>query len=445
MVAVGGNREAARIAGVPVARIMFSVYVLSGICAGIAAVLLCAPARRAPRRSAATSTSSTRSRAVVIGGTSLAGGRATIVGTVLGVITFALIFSLMTQLNLSAEIQQVTKGVIVLGAVLLQRRSEAALLGARQVRQRGGGCSMSLKRLLVFIRRAVAARRSVSPHAATTAVTETATAPTAAAAGQPRRAVGDGPTSRSSPACRRPTTAGSAPSRRTRRPRPRSTTTSTFELLQAADADSQAQQIEQAIAEKPDALVVLPQDGAALTPVAQKAERAGIQVVNIDRLFTSAGRRDATIARRQLPDRRARGELHRRPAEVQRQRRRDPGPRRHLGDRASARKGFADTIKKKLPGGGIKIVAQQPADFNPDKGLTVMENILQAQKTIDAVYTHDDDMAQGVVQAIRNAGRADEMFLTGVGGSSRRDEADQGGRPLPRDLPLQPEHGRRPP
>jgi ribose transport system substrate-binding protein len=46
-----------------------------------------------------------------------------------------------------------------------------------------------------------------------------------------------------------------------------------------------------------------------------------------------------------------------------------------------------------------------------------MENILQAQKDIDAVYTHDDDMAQGVVQAIRNAGRDDEMFLTGVGGS----------------------------
>ena len=46
-----------------------------------------------------------------------------------------------------------------------------------------------------------------------------------------------------------------------------------------------------------------------------------------------------------------------------------------------------------------------------------MENILQAQDDIDAVYTHDDDMAQGVVQAIRNAGREDEMFLTGVGGS----------------------------
>ena len=68
-----------------------------------------------------------------------------------------------------------------------------------------------------------------------------------------------------------------------------------FELLQAADADSQAQQVEQAISQKPDVLVVLPQDGAALTPVAQKAERAGIPVVNIDRLFTAPDAATATI------------------------------------------------------------------------------------------------------------------------------------------------------
>src|SRR3954453_7195959 len=80
-------------------------------------------------------------------------------------------------------------------------------------------------------------------------------------------------------------------------------------------------------------------------------------------------------------------------------------------------KGFSDELKSKCPDGGIKIVAKQPGDFNPDTGLKVMENILTAQKKIDAVYTHDDDMAQGVVQAIRNAGREDEMFLTGVGGS----------------------------
>jgi ribose/xylose/arabinose/galactoside ABC-type transport system permease subunit len=120
VIAVGGNREAARIAGVPVRRIIFSVYVLMGFLAGISTVLLCA------RLGSASPVSGNLYEldaigAVVIGGTSLAGGRATIVGTFLGVLTFALIFSLMTQLNLSTEIQQVTKGLIVLGAVLLQR------------------------------------------------------------------------------------------------------------------------------------------------------------------------------------------------------------------------------------------------------------------------------------------------------------------------------------
>jgi ribose transport system permease protein len=120
VVAVGGNREAARIAGVPVRRIIFSVYVLMGVLAGVATVLLCA------RLGSASPVSGNLYEldaigAVVIGGTSLAGGRASIVGTFLGVLTFALIFSLMTQMNLSTEVQQVTKGAIVLGAVLLQR------------------------------------------------------------------------------------------------------------------------------------------------------------------------------------------------------------------------------------------------------------------------------------------------------------------------------------
>ena len=78
-------------------------------------------------------------------------------------------------------------------------------------------------------------------------------------------------------------------------------------------------------------------------------------------------------------------------------------------------KGFTDGIKK--CNGVIKIVASQPADFLPDKGLQVMEAILQGQKKIDAVYTHDDDMAMGVVQAIKAANRDDEMFVTGTGGS----------------------------
>ena len=121
VVAVGGNREAARIAGVKVSRIIFSVYVISGLCAGFAAILV------SGRLSSASPVIGNLYEldaiaAVVIGGTALAGGRATIVGTVLGVLTFALIFNLMTLMDLAVEIQLITKGLIIIAAVLLQRR-----------------------------------------------------------------------------------------------------------------------------------------------------------------------------------------------------------------------------------------------------------------------------------------------------------------------------------
>ena len=189
-----------------------------------------------------------------------------------------------------------------------------------------------------------------------------------------------------------------------------------FRLLEAADSDSQAQQIEQVISDKPDALVVLPQDGEALTPVAQKAEKAGIPVINVDRLFSAPDAATATI----LGDNYQIGvsaadyiseELNCKGKVVEIQ------GLAGISVTEERTKGFTDQLKKVCPDGGVEIVAKQPGDFNPDTGLKVMENILQAQDQIDAVYTHDDDMAQGVVQAIRNAGREDEMFLTGVGGS----------------------------
>ena len=190
-----------------------------------------------------------------------------------------------------------------------------------------------------------------------------------------------------------------------------------FKLLEAADADSQAQQIEQVISEKPDVLVVLPQDGEALTPVAVKAEDAGIPVVNIDRLFTQPDAATATI----LGDNYQIGVLA---AEYISKQLKCKGNVVDIQGLAGISvttertEGFTDQLKEECPDGGIKIVATQPADFNPDTGLKVMENILQSEDKIDAVYTQDDDMAQGVAQAIRNSGREDEMFLTGVGGSA---------------------------
>jgi ribose transport system substrate-binding protein len=192
----------------------------------------------------------------------------------------------------------------------------------------------------------------------------------------------------------------------------------------AADAAAQVAQVESLIARKPDVLVILPQDGAALTQVAQQAMDAGIQVVNVDREFSSPsayrtliggdnygiGQQAGNYFAAQLN---CKGNV----VEIQ--------GIAGISVTTDRTKGFADAIKK--CNGGIKIVAQQPADFAPDKGQAVMSTILQAQKKIDAVYTHDDDMAQGVVAAIKEASRDKEMFLTGAGGSKQAMDAIKAG------------------
>jgi len=120
-VAIGGNREAARLAGINVPRHMVWLYVLSGTTAGIAAVMMLG------RTTAGSSTHGTLYEldaiaAVVVGGTLLAGGRGTVTGTVFGVLIFATLSNVFVQNNLSSSVQAVAKGVIIVIAVLLQQR-----------------------------------------------------------------------------------------------------------------------------------------------------------------------------------------------------------------------------------------------------------------------------------------------------------------------------------
>ena len=189
-----------------------------------------------------------------------------------------------------------------------------------------------------------------------------------------------------------------------------------FVLLEGTnDSAAQVSQVEQLIAEDPDALIILPHEGGPLTPVALEAMEQGIPVINVDREFSSEGAYRTWIggdnygigvsaANFLAEELDCQGNV----VEIQ--------GLAGISVTEQRTAGFADTIEQ-LCGDGITIVAQQPADFLPDTGLEVMETILQAQPDIDAVYTHDDDMAMGVVSAIENAGREDEMILTGAGGS----------------------------
>nr|WP_238385316.1 ABC transporter permease [Nesterenkonia muleiensis] len=120
-IAVGGNAEAARLAGIKVKRHTMLVFTLAGLCAGIGAVMMLS------RTTAGSSTHGSLMEldaiaAVVIGGTLLVGGRGTIVGTVLGVIIFAVLTNVLIQNNLDQSVQALVTGGIIVGAVLLQQR-----------------------------------------------------------------------------------------------------------------------------------------------------------------------------------------------------------------------------------------------------------------------------------------------------------------------------------
>lgn len=77
--------------------------------------------------------------------------------------------------------------------------------------------------------------------------------------------------------------------------------------------------------------------------------------------------------------------------------------------------GWHDVIDK-TP--GIEVVARGIANYSRTEALTLMQDFLQAKSEIDAVYCHNDNMAKGALQAIEEAGRAKEMWLTGFDGIS---------------------------
>ncbi|WP_199550734.1 ABC transporter permease [Streptomyces sp. N35] len=121
-VAVGGNDEAARLAGIDVRRQRLYVYLLSGLCCGIAAFMLIVLSGSGQNTNGNLYELDAIA-ACIIGGTLLSGGRGTIVGAVLGVLIFQTITNIFILNNLESATQQIAKGAIIVAAVLVQNRT----------------------------------------------------------------------------------------------------------------------------------------------------------------------------------------------------------------------------------------------------------------------------------------------------------------------------------
>jgi ribose transport system substrate-binding protein len=197
-----------------------------------------------------------------------------------------------------------------------------------------------------------------------------------------------------------------------------------FQLAEGTnDVAAQISQVETFINDGVDAIVLLPFDGAALTPVALQAMEAGIAVINVDREFSDPAASRATI----LGDNYGMGV--------------SAGTYvcEQVGDNPDAvvaeiagidslpltqdrSQGFEDALSEC----GLDVDNRVAADFTVEGGEEAASNLLQAAPQIDALWNHDDDQGVGVLAAIEGAGR-DEFVMVGGAGSANAMEAIQSG------------------
>lgn len=121
--ATGDNAEAARLSGIAVDRVKILAFVISGVLAALAGFIVSARLSTA-EPTAGTGLELEAIAAVIIGGTSLAGGRGDLVGTIVGALILGVIDNGMNLLDVSPFLQSVVKGLVILFAVLLDRNAD---------------------------------------------------------------------------------------------------------------------------------------------------------------------------------------------------------------------------------------------------------------------------------------------------------------------------------
>lgn len=194
----------------------------------------------------------------------------------------------------------------------------------------------------------------------------------------------------------------------------------TLEITEGSnDTAAQIGQVKTLINKKVDVLVILPADGKALTQVGLEAMRAGIPVVNLDRVFASPqayrcwvggdnygmGLNAGTYIGEQL-----KGKQNAKVVEL--------AGIDNLELTKQRSQGFADALKNYS---NIELVARQAAEFTVESGQAKMAQLLQAQKKFDALWNHDDDQGVGALRAIKQAGRDEFLMVGGAGAKSAMD------------------------
>ncbi|MBQ0925678.1 ABC transporter permease [Saccharopolyspora endophytica] len=118
--AIGGNEKAARLSGVPVNRVKIIAFVIAGFCAALAGIVH-AGQLNAGSPNDGTAYELDGIAAVVVGGTSLAGGRGSVIGTIAGALLLGILNNILSLNSVNTDLQLLIKGLVIVAAAALQR------------------------------------------------------------------------------------------------------------------------------------------------------------------------------------------------------------------------------------------------------------------------------------------------------------------------------------
>ncbi|NBJ70306.1 MULTISPECIES: ribose ABC transporter substrate-binding protein RbsB [Clostridia] len=174
------------------------------------------------------------------------------------------------------------------------------------------------------------------------------------------------------------------------------------------DPSTQLSDIEDLIQQDIDILLVNPVDSEAVVSAVESANQAEIPVITVDR--SSEG---GEVVTHIASDNVAGGEIA---GEFIAEQLGEKGKLVELegisGSSAARERGEGfHNIMDKLP--DIEVVAKQTADFDRTKGLSVMENIIQGRKDIDAIFAHNDEMALGAIEALESQNMLEDVIVVG--------------------------------
>lgn len=181
-----------------------------------------------------------------------------------------------------------------------------------------------------------------------------------------------------------------------------------FNLQTADSAQTQISQVEAMMTQGMDGLVILAHESAPLTPIAKQVHDRGIYLVNVDRGFLEPIA-DVFVA----GDNKAFG---RKSAEFMVEKLGGKGKILALrGAPSTVDTDRFESAMEVFKAKGIEVLDAQPGNWNPDKAFSVTQAMLVKHPQVDAIWASDDDMAEAVEKALKDAGRKNVWILGGAG------------------------------